>query len=169
MSPRRRPVAILRRRQAARGQAGVLAGSDGLLFGALILVAGSLALVNIWAAIDTRAALDAAAREYLRTYTEQGSPGSAASAADTRAREVLTARGTPVRGLVVRPPDPTSFGPCQQASVTIEAEVPAARLPFLDDIGTRTIRVTHRELVDPHREVIRGPSYDPTSTVCAEG
>ena len=47
------------------------AGVMGSLFGMLILVAGGLVLFNMWAIIHTRAALDAAARDYLRTYTEQ--------------------------------------------------------------------------------------------------
>jgi hypothetical protein len=150
----------------ARGQAGVLAGSDGLVFGMLILLAGSLAVLNIWSVIDTRAALDAAAREYLRSYTEQSSPAAAASFGDAAARELLERRGAPVHGLRIDPPDAATFGPCQPAVVAIEAEVPAARLPFLDDLGTRQIRVTHRELVDPHREVISGPNHDPTATPC---
>ena len=150
----------------ATGQAGMLAGSDGLLFAMLILLAGSLALVNIWAMIDTRAALDAAARDYLRTYTEQSDPASAARAGDHAARSVLDQRGTPLRSLRIDPPDRTTFGPCQPVAVTIEAEVPAARLPFLDDLGARQIRVTHRELVDPHREMTNAPSHDPTTTPC---
>ena len=66
-------------RRHVRGQSGVLAGSDGLIFGMLILLAGSLAIVNVWSIIDTRAALDAAAREYLRSYTQQSSATTAAS------------------------------------------------------------------------------------------
>lgn len=151
-----------------RGQSGVLAGSDGVVFGMLILLAGSLALVNIWAVIDTRAALDAAAREYLRSYTEQRSPAAASAAGAHAAQEVIARRGSPVGGLTIQEPDPSTFGPCQLAQVVIEAQVPAARLPFLDDVGTRTIRVTHRELVDPHREVIRGPAHDPSTTPCSD-
>lgn len=153
----------------ATGQAGMLAGSDGLLFAMLILLAGSLALVNIWAMIDSRAALDAAARDYLRTYTEQSDPATAAGAGERSARSVLDQRGTPLRSLHIDPPDPSLFGPCQPVAVTIEAEVPAARLPFLDDLGARQIRVTHRELVDPHREMTNGPSHDPATTPCTTG
>ena len=152
-----------------RGQAGVLAGSDGLVFGVLILLAGSLALVNIWSMIDTRAALDAAAREYLRSYTEQSSPAAAAARGEEAAREVLGQRRTPLHLLRIDPPDARTFGPCQPVMVAIEAEVPAARLPFLDDLGARRIRVTQRELVDPHREVTSGPDHDPSTTPCAGG
>ncbi len=146
----------------------MIAGSDGLLFAMLILLGGSLAMVNIWSTIDTRSALDAAAREYLRSYTEQSSAPSAARAGDAAARAVLVERGTPLSSLRIEAPDGASFGPCQAAVVALEAQVPAARLPFLDDLGARTIRVVHRELVDPHREVISGPSHDLASTPCGQ-
>jgi hypothetical protein len=149
------------------GQAGMLAGSDGVLFGMLILLAGSLAILNVWAVIDTRAALDAAAREYLRTYTEQSSADAAATAGELAARRLLDERGTPVTDLRIVEPDGAAFGPCQPAQVAFEAEVPAARLPFLDDVGSRWIRVTHRELVDPHREVTSGPDYRSDTTPCS--
>ena len=79
---------------------------------------------------------------------------------------MLDRRSTPVRAARIDLPDAASFGPCQPALVAIEAEVPAARLPFLDDLGTRQIRVTHREPFDPHREVTSGPNHDPTTTPC---
>lgn len=147
-------------------QAGVLAGSDGLLFATLILLCGSLVTVHVWSIIDTRAALDAAARDYLRSYTEQADAARATAAGDDAARAVLDGRGTPLRSLRIEAPDPSTFGPCQPVAVTIEAEVPATSLPFLDDLGSRQVRVTHRELVDPHREVTSGPNHDPSSTPC---
>lgn len=155
-------------RHEHRGQSGALAGSDGLLFATLILLGGSLALLNVWAIIDTRAALDAAAREYLRSYTEQSSPETALIAGDRAARELLDQRGTPLNALRVVAPDAARFGPCEPTLVALEAVVPAARLPFLDDLGTRRIRVEHRELVDPHREVTAGHAHDPTTTPCAD-
>jgi hypothetical protein len=153
-------------RWSRRSQAGVLAGSDGLLFSTLILLCGCLVTVHVWAIIDTRAALDAAAREYLRTYTEQPDAARAGTSGASAARTVLESRATPLRGLQIEAPDPTTFGPCQPVAVTIEAEVPATSLPFLDDLGSRLVRVTHRELVDPHREVTSGPNHDPSTTPC---
>lgn len=153
-------------RWADRSQAGVLAGSDGLLFAILILLCGSLVTVHVWSILDTRAALDAAAREYLRTYTEQPDAARAGESGASAVRAVLESRATPLQGLQIHPPDPTTFGPCQPVAVTIEAEVPATSLPFLDDLGSRLVRVTHRELVDPHREVTSGPNHDPSTTPC---
>lgn len=148
------------------GQGGFVGGGDGIVFGLLILLAGSLAVVNIWASIDTRAALDAAAREYLRSYTEATSPTAAHSAGTRAAMDVLDRRGREPQAIEITPPDLSSFGPCQLATVVIEAVVPAGRLPFLDDLGARRIHVTHRELVDAHREMTNGPRHDPTATPC---
>jgi hypothetical protein len=145
----------------------MVAGADGLLFGMLILLAGSLAFVNIWSIIDTRAALDAAAREYLRTYTEQRDPLTAATGAEQAARAVLESRGTPMRGLRIDAPPPGEFGPCALASVRLESTVPAARVPFLDQLGERTVSVEASELIDPHKEVETGDSYDADDTPCA--
>ncbi len=150
-----------------RCQGGFVGGAEGILFGLFILVAGSLAVLNIWSIIDTRAAMDAAAREYMRSYTEASTPREAASAGQRAASEVLLRRGTRLADIRFTAPDPNRFGPCEPATVTLEAEAPAARLPFLDDLGTRPVRVTHRELVDPHREMTSGPSHDPATTPCA--
>ena len=154
----------------ARGldQGGFVGGGDGVLFGLLILVAGALAVLNTWSMIDTRAALDAAAREYMRSYTEAATPQEAASAGERAALDVLARRGTAFAGVRITAPDLGRFGPCEPATVTLEAEVPAARLPFLDDLGARQIRVSHREIVDPHREMTSGPTYDPHATPCGD-
>ncbi len=151
-----------------RGQAGVIGGSDGLLFAMLILFAGSLVLVNIWGRIDTRAALDGAARDYLRSYTEQVDATSAELRGESAARTLLRERGTPVRDLRIDVPSADRFGPCASATVRLTAEIPAARLPFLDDLGATTIEVVHTELIDPHREVEPGANYSVESTPCAE-
>lgn len=151
-----------------RNQGGFVGGADGVLFGLLLMVAGSLAVLNIWSMIDTRAALDAAAREYMRSYTEASTPQEARSAGEQAAFDVLLRRGSPLSGVRITAPDAGRFGPCSPAAVTIEAEAPAARLPFLDDLGARRLRVSHREIVDPHREMTSGPTYDPHATPCGD-
>lgn len=156
------------RRVPPRGERGVLAGSDGLIFAVLILFAGSLAVLNTWSIIDTRAALDAAAREYLRAYTRAGDPTTALAGAEAAADEVLAARASPVHTLRIDAPDASAFGPCQPAQVTLHAQVPAVRVPFLGDVASRTVSVRHHELVDPHRELVSAPRHDPEATPCAD-
>ncbi|MGB6056924.1 MAG: hypothetical protein WBF71_01570 [Microthrixaceae bacterium] len=138
------------------------------MFGVLILLAGSLALINIWAIVDTRAALDAASREYLRTYTEQSSAGDALLLGDASARRVLHSRGTRTKDLSITVEQPAGFGPCSAVAVRISATVHWFRVPFLDGFGDAVVTVENRELVDAHREVIVDDSYDRTATACYE-
>lgn len=159
----------MRERVRRRGQAGVLAGSDGLLFGMLVMVAGSLLVLHLWATVDARAALDAAAREYLRTYTEQVDAAEAATAAERAARDALRARGATWTDASIEAPAPAAFGPCAPATVTMAVELPAVTLPFLDGLGARTVTVEHTELIDAHRELAAGSGYDLTRTACGEG
>ena len=81
---------------------------------------------------------------------------------------LLRERGSPVRDLRIDVPSADTFGPCASATVRLTATIPAARLPFLDDLGATTIEVDHTELIDPHREVEPGVSYSVESTPCAE-
>jgi hypothetical protein len=155
---------VTRRRQHhGPGERGAVAGLEGLAFGVLVLLTGTLLIVNAWAVVDTRIALDAAAEEYLRAYTEAGDARAAAAAGEEAARSSLAARGvaTPV---LITAPDPAAFGPCTSAHVEIEATVPAARLPFVGGLGTTHLHVRHDELVDAHREVVGGD--DLADTAC---
>ncbi|MFI5044338.1 MAG: hypothetical protein ACHQDC_06060 [Acidimicrobiales bacterium] len=151
-----------------RGQGGFVAGSDGLIFGTLVLLCGSLMIVNAWAAIDTRIALDSAAREYLRTYGEQPDGTTARAAGERAARTVLSRRGTNPSDLTfTTEPRVESFGPCQLAEVGLTVTVPAIEVPFLEGVGSRSVSVTHTELVDAHRETSAGPTYSFDATPCA--
>ena len=146
---------------------GAVAGAEVLAVGVLVLVTMVLSLAAAWRAVDTQTALDDAAREYLRTYTEQEDAASAAGAAAAAARTVLERRGTPVRSLRLVPPAPERFGPCADAHVELRARVPRVQLPFGHEFGTVEVVATADELVDAHKEVHRGPAYDPSRTTCA--
>lgn len=145
---------------------GAVAGLDALLFGTLILLAGTVLIINLWSAIETRTALDAATREYLRTYTASVDGPTAAARAEHAARTVLEHRSTPLQSLRIQPPEVARFGPCEPSTVQLTATVPSVRLPFLDDLGTTVVSVTATELVPPHRELTPGPAHDTTTTPC---
>jgi hypothetical protein len=149
------------------GQHGAVAGLEGLVFGALVLLAGSLVLVNAWAVVESRSALDTAAREYLRAYTRQADRRSALRAGEEAARLTLAGRGTRLHGLQLRVPAADSFGPCGLASVRLRARVPRASVPFLGPLGDTDVTVTHSELIGPHRELTPDPRFDAGSTACA--
>ncbi len=152
---------------ASTTERGTVAGLDALLFGTLILVAGTVLIVNLWSVVETRTALDAATREYLRTYTASADGPTAAVRADAAARTVLEQRGTPLRSLQIDPPEVARFGPCEPSRVQLNATVPAVRLPFLDDLGATVVSVSATELIPPHRELAPGPSHDRDATPCA--
>ena len=149
-----------------RGERGAVGGLEALLFGFLVLLGGAGLMVNTWGVIETRTALDTAAREYLRAYTAAADPASAARAGSEAARRVLAERGTPLRDLAVDAPDPTLFGPCQPVEVTLSAEVDDLRVPFIDRLGPSTVSVTGAELVDAHREMTPGARHDAEATPC---
>ena len=155
------------RGRPAAGERGAVAGVEVLALGVLVLVTMTLVLSAAWGVVDSRAAMDDAAREYLRTYTEQRDAGTAATAAESAARRLLAERGTPLRTLRIAAPDPTWFGPCANAHVELRATLPQLRLPFVHRFGTTEVVAVADELVDAHKEVLRGPAYDPARTVCA--
>lgn len=152
-----------------RSERGAVGGAEGLLFGMLILVAGSIVVVNLWAIVDTRAALDAGAREYLRTFTERADRATAATQAQIALDDVLVARGTDPANVLVHVDTPNGFGPCALARLELTASVRGVRAPFLDAAMSTEVRVEHHELIDAHREVTADASYDPTATACATG
>ena len=154
-------------RSRSYSERGAVAGLEVLALGILVLVTMVLVLSAAWGVVDSRAALDDAAREYLRTYTEQADATTAATAAESAARQLLAQRGTPLRTLRVAAPDASRFGPCATAHVELRATVPQLRLPFGHRFGASDVVAVAEELVDAHKEVLRGPAYDPTRTACA--
>lgn len=147
---------------------GAVGGLEALLFGFLILFGGVGLIVNAWTVVDTRAALDAAAREYLRSYTEQSDATSAARAGSEAAYGALEHRGTTMDGLAITAPDPSMFGPCQPVAVTLSIERREMRVPFIDALGPSRVSVTRSELVDAHREMTAGARHDLDGTPCGE-
>ncbi len=150
----------------ARSQRGAVGGLEALLLGFLVLFGGAGLMVNSWAVIETRTALDAAAREYLRAYTSQSDPTSASLSGAEAVDRVLRARGTPLRGLTIDAPEAALFGPCQAVEVTLSIDVTEMRVPFIDALGPSTVSVTTSELVDAHREMVAGTRHDLEATPC---
>jgi hypothetical protein len=142
------------------------AGAEALLFGTLVLVTGTLVATAAWGVLTSRAALDDAAREYLRAYTEADSPVAAIAAGREAARTSLAGDGVDADVVMLVEPDPSTFGPCAEAGVELHLDRPAIRLPFVEDFGAVRVEVRHAELVDPHREMAPGPRHDPEDTPC---
>jgi len=149
------------------GERGAVGGGEGVIFGMLILVAGTLVILNLWALLDTRMALDSAAAEYLRTYTEQQGFFQARYTADVALKDTLTQRGFSPDRVSIRVGEPQGFGPCAEVTVQLSTQVPWARVPFIGGAGSTSVSVTQSELIDAHREVTNSANFAQFATPCA--
>ena len=141
-----------------RGQVG---GVESIPFGVLVFIVGTLIAVNGWAWLSTHRAADSIAREYLRTYTEQHSETEARAAASDVAGIIIESRSISPDRVTINAP--TTHEPCELAEVTVAIAIPAMRLPFITNLGARTVAVTHVERMDPYRSRtdapdVRGPT-----------
>ncbi|MGH9095499.1 MAG: hypothetical protein ACRDXE_10095 [Acidimicrobiales bacterium] len=137
-------------------QAGFAGGADGLIFGLLIFVVGTLLVGNAWAVVDTKLATDAAAREGARTLVEASGPGAAGADARLAAEDALRGYGRhPERAAVTLAG--AGFGRCARVVVTVRYPAPLVDLPFVGRMGTgESVTARHSEVVDPFRSGIAG-------------
>jgi Flp pilus assembly protein TadG len=144
----------MRQHVAWRDERGQVGGIEVLAFGFLIMVMGTLLMVNVWAVVDAKFAVTAAAREGARASVEAPDESSARDAATRRALEAMDAHGRADlsrTAVVVDAPD--GFARCAPVVVTVSYDVPALSLPFIGGLGASiTARATHVELVDPYRD-----------------
>jgi hypothetical protein len=151
-------------RRSRHDERGVVAGAEGLMVGALVLITGTLLVVHLWGVVQMRSDLQAAAVEYLRTYGEADDPATATATARSALAAALGHRQLGRLSLVE--PDPTQFGPCALATLSVRTDLPGTRLPFVGPVGRTQVVVTRSELVDPHREMTAGTDFDPAATPC---
>ena len=93
------------------GEGGFAGGFEGLLFGMLLFVAGTLLIAYAWAVVDTKAATEEAARQGATMYVEAPSAALAAASAKQAAdaalagygREPARAARSPARSSARRP------------------------------------------------------------------
>ncbi len=138
--------------------AGFVGGFEGLLFGLLIFVVGTLLAIHAWAVVDTKAATEAAARQAARTYVEAASPAAAASEADQAAAAALAGYGRSGARARVQLTS-GSFGRCHRITIEVSYPAPVLMLPWIGRVGTAEwVRADHSELVDPFRSGLPGTS-----------
>lgn len=142
--------------RSPHGEAGQVGGLEGLVFGVLVFVFGTLLVANAWGVIDAKLAATSAAREAARTYVESGSESDADAAADAAAREAIEAHGRlPERAEVAV--DVAGFARCARATAVVRYEVPLIAIPLLGQAGNGiTVTARHSEVVDPYRSGLPG-------------
>lgn len=138
--------------ERCRGDAGFVGGSESMIFGVLIFVAGTLLLFNAWAVVDAKMAASSAAREAARTYVESdGDPGPAVAAG----REAFDATSGFAPDQLQITIDGV-FARCQRITVTASYTVPAISLPFGGFGSGFQVTSSHSEIVDPFRSGLDG-------------
>ena len=138
-------------------EAGFVGGFEGLLFGLLLFVVGTMLVANAWAVIDTKAAADDAARQAARTYVEAPSEVLAADDAQQAAGNALMGFGRDPSRAGVSVTAGGGFGRCQRITVTVTYPSPLLELPWIGRVGSaERVRASHSELVDPYRTGLPG-------------
>jgi hypothetical protein len=141
---------------AVRDETGQVAGLEAVVFGVLVLVLGTMLVVNAWGVIDAKLAATSAAREAARTYVEAPSAAAAQGAAQQAAEEAVIGQG--------RSPDRMElallggrFARCSRVTFEVRYRVPLIAIPLLGQHGSGfTVRARHSEVVDPYRSGLAG-------------
>ena len=143
-------------RQEARcaGERGQMGGAEVLPFVFLIFVVGLLVIFNAWLVIDARMATASAAREGARVLVEGDLSGAEAKAA-ARIEEAVAAYGrldASAVSIAAIDYETGTFGRCARVTVTVNYETPFIAIPFIGGAGSRTVSMSHSELIDPYRD-----------------
>lgn len=145
------------------GDRGQLAGAEAIPFGLLVFVIGTLLVVNAWAVVDAKFAVDAAAQAAARSFAEStGTWSDAFVDARVAGRSALAAHGRdPAKlsfetdGDGLRGDDPVRR--CVRVSFEAHYAVPAIRVPFVGGFGDGfDVSASHSRIVDPLRSGIDG-------------
>lgn len=139
-----------------KDERGQLGGLEGIAFGVLVFVVGTLVIANAWAVIDAKLAASAAAREAARAYVEALDQHDAEAAAADAARAALAGYGRePDRMRLLRTTG--SFGRCQRVTFAVEYPVALGAVPLLDRPAVSFVAAArHSEIVDPFRDGVPG-------------
>jgi hypothetical protein len=134
-------------------EVGQVGGVEGVLFGVVVFVLGTLLVANAWAVVDAKSAASAAAREATRAFVETTatSESTALAEAELAARETIEGYGRDPDELVVVA-EAMSLRRCGRVTIRTEYPVPLLSLPVLGRHGDGFTAVgRHSELVDPFK------------------
>lgn len=131
------------------GDGGFAGGIEVLPFAVLVFVLGTVLLVNAWAVVDAKLAVEAAAREATRAYVEAGDAAKAEDASAAAARAAFAASGRPPGGLRVEH-GASEYVRCVPVAFEVSYKVRAVRIPVIGGLGHDfTVIGRHREIIDP--------------------
>lgn len=135
---------------------GFVGGLEGMIFGSLIFVAGTLLVANAWGVVDTKLAAATAARDATRTYVVGANAATAWSSAEATAGDALAGYGrSPIKGRVQLLSG--SLTRCARVTIEVTYPAPALDLPFVGRVGhAETVTARSSQLVDPYRSGLPG-------------
>lgn len=139
--------------EARRGDGGQVGGVEGLVFGMLVFVLGTLLVANAWGVVDAKMAAGSAAREATRAFVESDGPSAddAFVEAEAVARRTIAGYGRDPAKLEITP-EGASLQRCARVTLRVDYPVPLIRLPLLGAHGRGfTATGRHSEIVDPYR------------------
>lgn len=140
-----------------RDEDGQVGGIEGVLFGVLVFVLGTLLVANAWGVIDAKLAASSAAREAARTYAEAASRDDAWPAARQAAKDAIEGHGRDWSRASVEPPLGVQFERCERFTVVVRYDVPLVVVPLLGQHGTGlAVTARHSEIIDPYRSGVPG-------------
>jgi hypothetical protein len=144
-----------------RDDRGQIGGAEAVPFGVLVFVIGTLMVTNLWAVIDAKMAVNAAAREHVHSVVEAQTGPAGEASGQQAATEVIRAWGRDPARLTVEPvryldgngQAVGGWRRCARVAVTLRYDQPLISLPLIGmmlgpDIP---VRATRTELVDPFR------------------
>lgn len=133
----------------AAQQGGFAGGIEVIPFAVLVFVLVTLLMVNAWAVLDAKLAVEAAAREATRAFVEAGDAARAETASGAAARAAFEASGRSPSGLQVRHTD-AEYVRCASVEFEVTYVVRAVRMPIITGLGHDiTVVGRHREVIDP--------------------
>jgi hypothetical protein len=122
-------------------------------------VIGSLLVVNAWAVIDCKLAVDGATREAVRAYVEAPNGDAAQKQSYDVAHGAIAVHGRNPEKLTIDQPviEGAGFVRCARVTITARYPVPFITLPIIGGRGEGfTVTSSHSELIDPYRSEVPG-------------
>ena len=136
-----------------RDDAGQVGGVEGLVFGVLVFVLGTLVVANAWGVVDAKMAAGSAAREATRAFVESDADTADAAFAEAElvARRTIEGYGRDPDKLTIDA-ESASLRRCARVTLRVDYPVPLLRVPLLGSHGRGfTATGRHSEIVDPYR------------------
>lgn len=132
---------------------GFVGGFDGLAFGVLLFVFGTLLVVNAWQVVDAKFAAAAGAREAARVFVESESGDGAA--AEAAAEDAVRGLGRSPSRMSVSMSG--SLARCSRVVFEVRYRVPLVVVPVVGSFGDGlVVSARHAEVVDPYRPGLEG-------------